>query len=453
MKDKNLELMEKAPVPKAILTLALPTIFSSIATLLYNLADTYFVGLLDDTYQLGAVSLAYPVFIIMQAVGSIFGIGVAPYISRCLGAKKYDEVKKVSSVTVYTSVVATFALMAIYFILRTPILNILGTSANTFTLTRNYLDIVVAFAFTMTLQTVLGSLLRAEGKSKHAVIEMVIGTVVNIILDPIFILPWGLNMGVVGAALATVIGIAVADIYCLIILLKGNSSISLKIKDFKPSKQIYIEVFKIGIPACAGQLLMSVTNAAFNNIAAGYGDYVISAYGVAGKMIYIALIVVNSYAGGYMPFAGYNLGANRIDRVTSAFKFTLITSTILSMFLLIPFVGVAQSFMSAFTTDQLTIDAGVMILRTWAICIPFLGVQFTMMSTLQVFGQAARAMIVNIGRQSIFFFPFLYLFNQFGNLTGLFMTNPVADIVTTIVATLLVISPLKELLKAAKEVA
>lgn len=116
MKDKNIELMEKAPVHKAILTLALPTIFSSIATLLYNLADTYFVGLLDDVYQLGAVSLAYPVFIIMQAIGSIFGIGVAPYISRCLGAQKYDEIKKASSVTVYTSVFATLTITAIYFI-------------------------------------------------------------------------------------------------------------------------------------------------------------------------------------------------------------------------------------------------------------------------------------------------------------------------------------------------
>ncbi len=451
MKDKNIELMEKAPVPKAILTLALPTIFSSIATLLYNLADTYFVGLLDDVYQLGAVSLAYPVFIIMQAVGSIFGIGVAPYISRCLGAQKYDEVKKASSVTAYTSVIATLAISAIYFIFQTPILNLLGTSENTYTLTKQYLNVIVIFAVAMTLQTVLGSLLRAEGKVKHAVTEMVIGTVVNIILDPIFILPWGLNMGVVGAAIATIIGIIVADIYCLIVLLKSKSSISLRFKDFKPSKRIYMEVFKIGVPACAGQLLMSVTNAAFNNLAVAHGDYVISAYGVAGKLIYIALIVVNSYAGGYMPFAGYNLGANRIDRVTASFKFTLISSTILSALLLVPFVGVARPFMRAFTTDQATIDAGVMILRTWAICVPFLGVQFTMMSTLQVFGQATRAMIVNIGRQTIFFFPFLYLFNHLGSLTWLFMTNPVADIVTTIVAVFFVISPLRKLLKAAKE--
>ena len=154
-----------------------------------------------------------------------------------------------------------------------------------------------------------------------------------------------------------------------------------------------------------------------------------------------------------MPFAGYNLGAKRIDRVTSAFKFTLITSSILSVLLLVPFVGLAKPFMGAFTTDQPTIDAGIMILKTWALCIPFLGVQFTMMSTLQVFGQATRAMIVNIGRQSIFYFPFLYFFNSFGNATGLFMTNPISDIVTTIVAIFLVISPLRKLLKAAKEVA
>ncbi len=442
--------MEKAPVHKAILTLALPTVFSSIATLLYNLADTYFVGLLDDVYQLGAVSLAYPVFIIMQAIGSIFGIGVGPYISRCLGAQRFDEVKKTTAVTLYTSILATLGLSALYFLLRTPILSVLGTSEHTFELTKQYLDIVVIFAFTMTMQTVLASFLRAEGKAKYAVAELVIGTVVNIILDPVFILV--LDMGVVGAAVATILGIVAADIFCLIVLLKGKTNVSLSIKDFKPSVRIYREVFKIGIPACIGQLLMSVTNTAFNNLAASYGDYVISAYGVAGKMIFIAQIVLNSYTGGYMPFAGYNLGAGRVDRVKKAFRFTLVSSTGISLVLLIPFLLGAEAFMGAFTTNQAIIHVGTMILKFWAMCLPFLGAQFTTISTLQVFGQAGRAMVVNIGRQTIFFFPFLYLFNRFGGLTGLFMTNPAADIVTTIVAVLLVISPLRKLLRAASHV-
>ena len=449
MQDKNLELMEKAPVSKAILTLALPTIFSSIVTLLYNLADTYFVGLLDDVYQLGAVSLAYPVFIVLQAIGSIFGIGISPYISRNLGSKHYDEVKRASSVTLYTSVLVTFAVSGLYYLFRAPILGALGTSERTFHLTQQYLDIVVICAFTMTLQTVLPSFLRAEGKTKQAVVASVLGTVTNIVLDPIFILK--MNMGVVGAAIATIIGNSVADIYCIIILLKRKTNISLSTKHFKPSKRIYGEIVKIGVPACAGQLLMSVTNASFNNLAAGYGDYVISAYGVAGKMIYIALIVVNSYTGGYMPFAGYNFGANRVDRVKAAFKFTLISSTALSLFLLIPFMGVARPFMAAFTSDEATIDVGVMILRTWALSLPFIGIQFTSMSTLQVLGKATRAMIVNIGRQSIFFFPLLYLLNHFFGLNGLFLTNALADIITTLVGFVLVISPLRKLYQTAKE--
>ena len=451
MKDKNLELMEKAPISKAILTLALPTVFSSIVTLLYNLADTYFVGMLDDVYQLGAVSLAYPVFIILQAVGSIFGIGISPYISRCLGAKQSDEVKRASSVTMYTSIAITLIVTAIYFIFRSPILGVLGTSERTYQYTQQYLDIVAAFAFTITLQTVLPSFLRAEGKTKQAVTASVLGTITNIVLDPIFILPWGLDMGVIGAAIATIIGTAVGDLYCLIVLVKGKCNTSLSPKYFKPSKRIYSEIVRIGVPACAGQLLMSVTNASFNNLAAAHGDHVISAYGVAGKLIYMALIVVNSYAGGYMPFAGYNFGAKRIDRVKGAFKFTLISSTILSLFLLVPFVGVARMFMGAFTTDAATIDVGVMILKTYALCLPFLGIQFTVMSTLQVLGQATRALIINIGRQSFFFFPLLYLFNSFGSLTALFLTNPLADIITTIVGLLLVISPLKKLYQTAKE--
>ncbi len=271
-----------------------------------------------------------------------------------------------------------------------------------------------------------------------------------IILDPIFILV--LDMGVVGAAVATILGIVAADIFCLVVLLRGKTNVSLSIKDFKPSVRIYREVFKIGIPACIGQLLMSVTNTAFNNLAASYGDYVISAYGVAGKMIFIAQIVLNSYTGGYMPFTGYNLGAGRVDRVQKAFRFTLLSSTGIALVLLIPFLVGANAFMGAFTTNTDIIYVGTMILKFWAMCLPFLGAQFTTISTLQVFGQAGRAMVVNIGRQTIFFFPFLYLFNQFGGLTGLFITNPAADIVTTIVAVLLVISPLRKLLRAASHV-
>lgn len=210
MQDKNLELMKNAPIPKAVLSLALPTVFSSIVILIYNLADTYFIGMLNDKFQLAAVSLAYPIFTVVQAIGNIFAIGASPYISRCLGAQEHDKVKRASSVAVWTSVGITLALTAIYFMFNKPFLDMLGTDANTFLPTKHYLDICVLFGIFMTMQTVMQAFLRSEGKIKESVIGMVIGTITNIVLDPIFILPWGLNMGTGGAAWATILGNAVS---------------------------------------------------------------------------------------------------------------------------------------------------------------------------------------------------------------------------------------------------
>lgn len=443
MQDKNLELMEKSPVPRAILTLGLPTVFSSIMTLLYNLADTYFIGMMDNIYHLGAAHLAYPIFIVVQSIGNIFGIGASPFISRSLGAHEHDKAKKISSVSIYTSTIITFVLTAVYFLFHDGFLGMLGTSVNNYEPTKQYLDWIVAFGFLMTLQNVLSSYLRAEGKVRQAVTGMVIGMAANIILDPLFILKFGLGAG--GAAIATVIGNALSVLYFLVIFLGKKTNLSIRFKDFKPSKEIYSEVLKIGIPASAGQLLMGVTNAMFNNLAAGYGDYVISGYGTAGKLIYIVIIIVNGYTSGYMPFASYNLGAGKVKRMKDSFKFTLLSSTILCCVLIIPFVGLARPFMAAFTSDTGAIDVGVLFLKIYAVSLPFLGVQFTMMSTLQVLGKAARAMVVNIGRQTIFFLPVLYLLNYWFKLTGLVAVTPVADVITTIVASILVAAPLKRL--------
>lgn len=446
MQDKNLELMEKAPIPKAILSLALPTVFSSIVILIYNLADTYFIGLLDDMYQLGAVSLAYPIFTVVQAIGNIFAIGVSPYISRCLGSQEREKVKKASSVAIWTSAIVTLILTAIYFIFNTQFLSMLGTDAHTFAPTKQYLDICVLFGVFMTLQTVMSSFLRAEGKVKHSVIGMIIGTAANIILDPLFILKF--HMGAGGAAWATIIGNAMSVLYFLFVFFKGKAIVSVRFRDFKPAKEIYAEVIKIGIPASAGQILMGVTNVVFNNLAVGYGDYVIPAYGVAGKLIFIAITIVNGYTSGYMPFAGYNFGAKNIKRVKSAFKFTLISSTVLCLVLLIPFLFIARAFIGAFNSNPDVIDTGARFLHMYAICLPVLGMQFTFMSTLQVLGKAFRAMIVTIGRQTIFFFPLVYALNHFFGFSGLIITNSIADILTTFVAVLLVIAPLRKLYKS-----
>ncbi|MFR4691717.1 MAG: MATE family efflux transporter [Faecalibacillus intestinalis] len=427
--------MEKMPIPSAILRLAIPTVFSTIISIIYNLTDTYFIGLLDDPIQLGAISLAFPVFTFLQAVGNMFGLGAPSYISRCLGAKKYDEVRKTSAVSIYVTVIITFVLTLLILIFMEPILSLIGTSSDTVSPTKNYLHIIVGFAVILILQIILPALLRAEGKAKEAMIGMVIGTVVNIVLDPVMIL--ALHMGVAGAAWATVIGNFCAVVFYVVVYLKGNTSLSIQPKDFKPSLQIFKEVIKIGLPSTIAQTLSSIMLILFNNLAVGYGDQVISAYGVAVKMITMEFMIIFGYVQGYVPLAGYNFGAGNVKRMINGLKFTIVTGTGICLLFLIPFTVLAPTYMGAFTTNREIIEIGTLFLHAQAWAVPIMAIQTSLMSTFQATGQAMRALVINLGRQCLFYLPFLYLFNHLWGMNGLLHVQMASDLATTIVAVLI----------------
>lgn len=218
LENENFTLMEKTPVGKAVMKLAIPTVFSTIISLIYNLTDTFFIGMLDDPLQLAAISLTFPVFIIIQTIGNIFGSGAPSYISRCLGAKNYDEAKHTSAVSLYSALIGIFIVTGLCFLFMDPILNAIGTSADTIAPTKAYMSVICGFAFVLTMQILLPAMLRAEGKVRQAVTGMVIGTVLNIVLDPIFILV--LDWGVAGAAWATILGNLGAVVYYLIYFIK-----------------------------------------------------------------------------------------------------------------------------------------------------------------------------------------------------------------------------------------
>lgn len=435
MRDSNIEVMEKMPIPSAILRLAIPTVFSTIISIIYNLTDTYFIGLLDDPIQLGAISLAFPVFTFLQAVGHMFGLGAPSYISRCLGAKKYDEVRKTSAVSIYVTVIITFVLTLLILIFMEPILSLIGTSSDTVSPTKNYLHIIVGFAVILILQIILPALLRAEGKAKEAMIGMVIGTVVNIVLDPVMIL--ALHMGVAGAAWATVIGNFCAVVFYVVVYLKGNTSLSIQPKDFKPSLQIFKEVIKIGLPSTIAQTLSSIMLILFNNLAVGYGNQVISAYGVAVKMITMEFMIIFGYVQGYVPLAGYNFGAGNVKRMINGLKFTIVTGTGICLLFLIPFTVLAPTYMGAFTTNREIIEIGTLFLHAQAWAVPIMAIQTSLMSTFQATGQAMRALVINLGRQCLFYLPFLYLFNHLWGMNGLLHVQMASDLATTIVAVLI----------------
>lgn len=448
-KTENLRLMAEAPAGTAILRLAVPTVFSTIISIIYNLTDTYFIGLLDDPVQLGAISLAFPVFMILQAIGNMFGHGAPSYISRCLGSENYEEARNTSAVSFYSSAALTLILSLMAIAFMDPILSLLGTSSDTVGPTGAYLRIVLHFAVILTLQTLLPALLQAEGKAKEAMVGMVIGTVTNIILDPVMILR--LNMGVAGAAWATIIGNFFAVVYYVVIFLRGNVLSSIRPSDFKPSLRIFHEVLKIGITSTVSQVICSFTLILFNNVAAGYGDDVISAYGVASKMITMEFMVVFGYVQGYIPFAGYNYGAKNIKRMTDGLKFTVLTGTVICLLFLLPFTIFAPVYMGAFTTKQEIIEIGTRFLHAQAWAVPVMALQSSLMATFRSTGQALRALIVSLGRQCLFYLPFLYLFNHLWGLSGLLYVQMASDLATTTVAVLLGISLLKKLRTSSKQ--
>lgn len=448
-KIANIELMENTPMPKAILRLAIPTVFSTVISIVYNLTDTYFIGLLDDPVQLGAISLAFPVFTFLQAIGNMFGLGAPSYISRCLGARKYEEVRKTSAVSVYVTAILTVVLTLLVSFFMEPILRLIGTSDDTVGPTRDYLRLIVGFSIVLILQIILPALLRAEGKAKEAMIGMVIGTVLNIVLDPVLILL--LDMGVAGAAWATIIGNFCAVVFYIIVYLRGNTTLSIRLADFKPSMQIFKEVLKIGLPSTIAQTISSVAVILFNNVAAGYGDQVITAYGVAVKMITMEFMIVFGYVQGYVPLAGYNYGSGDIRRLLSGLKFTMLTGTIICLLFLIPFTVLAPTYIGAFTTNREIIDIGTQFLHAQAWAVPIIAIQTSLMSTFQATGQAVRAMVINLGRQCLFYLPFLYVSNRLWGMSGILYAQMASDLATTALAILFGIPFLKKLLRQSKQ--
>ena len=445
MDKSRLQLMETAPVKVAIIKLAIPTMVAMVVQFVYNLTDTFFIGQTGDANMVAGISLAAPIFMLTQALGNVFAIGAASYISRKLGEKDYAEAKHTSAVAIYTAIALSLVAMTVFFIFMRPLLGIIGTSAATYAFTRDYLVIIAAFTPIPVLQVVLAGLVRSEGATRKAMNGMLIGIVTNIILDPIFILDWGLGLGTAGAAWATVIGNVFGVIFFIQHFLSKKTLLSIKPKDFKPSGTIYAQTFKIGIPSALSAMVMSVSFVLANVLASTYGDYVVAGNGVQMRVASLSFMMVMGLAQGYQPFAGYCYGARKYDRLNTGFKLTMLYSTLLSVTFMFIFLFFGKTLISLFIDDPLTVEAGARILRAFTVCIPFFGLQVTILVTFQATGKAVKAMVISLGRQCLVYLPLLFLLNALYGFEGYIYAQPIADIVTTVIAFLLSLSFLKEM--------
>ena len=449
MTDQKIELFENYPVSKALITLALPTILGMLVNVFYNMVDTFFVGQTGDSNQVAAVSLCMPIYLLLMAFGNIFGIGGGSYISRKLGIKDYDSVKKISSFSFYASIIVGFVSMAIYIIFMKDILKISGASPNTYQFSKDYLMIVAFGAPFVVNQMAMGQIVRAEGSSKEAMIGMMIGTVVNIVLDPIMILY--MNMGVAGAALATIIGNACSTFYYIYHIVRKKSFLSIHVKDFSLHQDILINVFSIGIPVSINNILMSASNVLINNFAAAYSDNVVAGLGVAQRIFTLVILVFIGLSQGLQPFVGYNFAAKNYKRMNSAIKLSCVISVIIGFLLLGLSLIFGRWSVSVFINNEEVIDYGFKFLIASYAIAPIIGFQFVFMSTFQALGKSIPSLVLSLSRQGIAFVPTILIGTKLFGINGIIWSQPIADIVSVALATVMYIYIYRKMKKKAME--
>lgn len=447
MADNKIDIFENYPVYKSLLYLATPTILGMLVNVFYNMVDTFFVGQTGDPNQVAAVSLTMPIYLLLMAFGNIFGIGGASYISRNLGAKQYDKVKQISSFGFYASIIVGFISMAVFLIFMPFILKISGASENTYKFAKDYLIIVGIGAPFVVNQMAMGQIVRSEGASKEAMIGMMIGTVVNIILDPIMILY--MNMGVAGAALATIIGNACSTVYYIWHILGKKTFLSIKFKDFSMQSDILKNVLSIGIPVSINNILMSASNILINNYAASFGDNVVAGLGVAQRLFTLVVLVFIGLGQGVQPFIGYNFAAKNYKRMNGAIKLSCLSSVITGTILLILSFIFSNQAVKVFINNEEVIDYGVQFLIANYSVAPIIGFQFVFMSTFQALGKAIPSLFLSLSRQGIAFIPTIIIGTKLFGINGIVWAQPIADIVSVILATAMYIYIYRKMKKRA----
>ena len=419
----------------AVLQNVLPAMASSLLMLVYNLADTFFIGQTHNDLMLAAVSLATPVYLLFMSLGTLFGVGGASVVSRALGAGEKERAHRASSFCVWISSAAAIAMMLIVWIFMEQILAALGASADTIDYTRTYLTIVSGGGLFLTLSFSLTNLIRAEGRPKIAMTGTIIGNILNIILDPILILMLG--WGIRGAAIATLVGNAVGAVYYVTYVLSGKFSLSANIRNVRFGGGIARDVLAIGFPSALGSIIMSFSQILANGMIAAYGDMPLAAYGVAAKVRMCYNTIGGGVGQGVQPMLAYYFGAKNRKRFKPCLYFALKFALVLFAVTTILCFVFARPIVQIFLTDQSALDYAVLFTRMMLVTQWAIGVYDVYMASLQATGEATKAFIAAITGQGIVYIPALFVFGALLGLNGLVLAQPFSEAVGVVMMMIL----------------
>lgn len=430
-------LFEQTPVPKAVMTLAVPTVLSSLVMVLYNLADTYFVAMLRDPIQNAAVTLAAPVLLAFNAVNNLFGVGTSSLMSRALGSRDYDAVRRASAFGFYCTLLCGALISLGCGVFLEPLLGLLGAKPENMAATAGYLKwTAVCGAAPSILNVVLSYLVRSEGAALHASVGAMSGCLLNIVLDPLFILPRGLNMGAAGAGLATFLSNCAACCYFFVLLTvrRKNTYVCVDPRKFGFQKEIVFGVFAVGVPASIQNLLNVTGMTILNNFASDFGSQAVAALGIAQKLTTIPFHIALGASQGVMPLVSYNYASGNIRRMKGSFWFTARLAVGFLLAVTAGYYAFAPALIGAFMKNEAIIAYGTRFLRGLCLAMPLLGMDFMAVGAFQATGKGQLSLLFAILRKVVLEIPALFLLNALWPLYGLAYAQPAAELVLSIAA-------------------
>ena len=428
-KSNRIYLLEEADVASALLKLGIPTMVGMLISALYNAIDAYFVGGLGMS-QMGAVSVVFPIVQIIIGLGMMFGAGASSYISRLLGKGDNEQADRTASTALFSGLLVGAVIIIGILIFLDPVLTALGSTETILPYARAYARIYVTGSIINVFTVMMNNLLTAQGATKFTMIAMLTGSIANVILDPVMI--YGMDLGIEGAAVATVISLCINMALYIGYIAKKKGVLRISVKNIAPSKTIYTEVLKIGIPVLLFQLLASAAMGSINTASKPYGDYAVAAMGAVTRIMTVVTYVVFGFLKGFQPFAGYNYGAGRFDRLKKSIKLCMAWSTVFCVIAGIVLVVFADPIVSLFGTDAEMLALAETALRLNAVLFTTFGFQMVYASLYLAIGKSLVGSVLSLSRQGIFFFPLVIALPHLFSLTGVIWVQPAADLFTTI---------------------
>ncbi|MDO4565250.1 MAG: MATE family efflux transporter [Clostridia bacterium] len=434
------ELFEKMPVKRAVLRQIVPAVASQMVAVVYNLTDTYFVGKLNAPEHTAAVTVVAASFILLNAVASLFGVGGASVIARKLGAKKPHEAREVASIAFWLGLGTALLAAALYAVFMRPLLYVSGAKDDFYALAAGYAKwvMVIGGPFAI-MNTLLANLVRAEGNAAHASIGVSLGGIMNIALDPFFVLPRFLGLGAVGAGMATAISNMIATGYFAVLLLikRKDRIMNLQLRALKRIKFHVGAILAVGFPSALQHALTTVAVAAQARFVAGYATQAVAALGIIKKLDFLPLYFTIGVATGLLPLLGYNYAAGNEKRRREAFRFGCSIAVGFALICLVCYELFAPQLASLFIKDALTIEYAAAFLRRMVVAMPLMALCYPMIVQFQAMGKVRESLIVSILRKGVLDIPLLFIMNALLPLYGCMWVQPIIDGVALIVASLL----------------